>query len=94
MPYVTSIERLAGQEGYIEGLKEALAIVLDAGFGAAGTKLLAKTQTVKRPPDTPLPDPRRRQGGNARRVQEVAQASDFTSPRPDAPGRALPEAVP
>ena len=51
MPYVTSVERLARQEGrqegLIEGLHEGIAVALDAKFGAAGRKLLRKVRAVR-----------------------------------------------
>ncbi|MBI3469088.1 MAG: hypothetical protein HY000_39290 [Planctomycetes bacterium] len=62
MPYVTSVERLARQEGrqegwqegrqegrqegLIEGLHEGIAVALDAKLGAAGRKLLRKVRSV------------------------------------------------
>jgi hypothetical protein len=46
MPYVTSIERLAREEGRQEGLLEGIGVALEMKFGAPGKKLLAKIRTV------------------------------------------------
>jgi hypothetical protein len=51
MPYVTSIERLAKeegrQEGRLEGLLRGIELALAAKFGNEGRKLFAKVQRLK-----------------------------------------------
>ena len=47
MPYVTSIERLAREEGKQEAWVETLALGLEVKFGAAGKKLLPKIQALQ-----------------------------------------------
>lgn len=46
MPYVTSIERLAREEGLQEGLLQALALYLEPRFGPAGKRLVAKLRSL------------------------------------------------
>jgi hypothetical protein len=46
MPYVTSIERLAREEGRQEGLKRGMALVLEVRFGAAGKRLGRKIKPI------------------------------------------------
>ena len=51
MPYVTSVERLAKEEGAREGLREglleAIEVVLEGKFGQAGLELLPKIRALK-----------------------------------------------
>lgn len=47
MPYVTSFERLAKEEGIAIGLSEAVRKFLIKRFGAAGKKLLPKLEVIK-----------------------------------------------
>jgi hypothetical protein len=55
MPYVTSIERLARnegrQQGIREGLLEGIKLALEEKFGRRGGKLLQRIQTVEDPED-------------------------------------------
>jgi hypothetical protein len=46
MPYITSFERLAREEGKREGLLESLAISLEARFGEMGTAFAQELQAV------------------------------------------------
>ena len=45
--YVTSIERLAKEEGMCEGLLEGITCTLDERFGVAGSRLLRKVRALK-----------------------------------------------
>ena len=47
MPYVTSIERLAREEGRAEGLQEAIVLALQAMFGPRARKLLPKVRALQ-----------------------------------------------
>ena len=50
MPYLSSVERLACEEGYREGsqigLKVGIVFRLESKFGAAGTKLLPRSRAL------------------------------------------------
>lgn len=46
MPYVTSIERLAKEEGRWETIQENIATSLQIRFGAAGKRLAAKVRKI------------------------------------------------
>ena len=45
MPYLSSMERSAKEEGINEGLLKAIAKALECKFGAAGLKLLPRFRT-------------------------------------------------
>jgi hypothetical protein len=47
MPYVTSIERLAREEGLEKGLLAGIASRLKIKFGPAGTRLMPRIRKVK-----------------------------------------------
>jgi hypothetical protein len=51
MPYVTSIERLAKEEGreegFKDGLRESIAMLLESRFGEAGRKLGRKVRSIR-----------------------------------------------
>jgi hypothetical protein len=47
MPYVTSVERLAKEEGRKEELLEVIEAGLQGKFGRAGLKLLPKIRALK-----------------------------------------------
>ncbi len=46
MPYVSSIERLALEEGLAKGLAEGVTLTLEARFGAAGKRLRSQVQAI------------------------------------------------
>lgn len=48
MPYVTSIERMAREEGRREGLQQGIEVALELRFGAAGLELLPLVQAEQR----------------------------------------------
>ncbi|MGB3292422.1 MAG: hypothetical protein WBB01_05415 [Phormidesmis sp.] len=46
MPYVTSLERLAREEGLIRGLRSGIRLALKLGFGEAGLQLAAEIEGI------------------------------------------------
>jgi hypothetical protein len=47
MPYVTSIERLAKEEGFKEGLQKGITLAVEAQFGQAGKKLAPRIKSIQ-----------------------------------------------
>jgi hypothetical protein len=47
MPYVTSVERLAKEEGRQEGLLLGIRVALTCKFGSAGRRLMPKVRAIK-----------------------------------------------
>ncbi len=46
MPYVTSIERLAREEGQVEAIQEGIAKYLKVRFGAPGKRVASKMPKI------------------------------------------------
>ena len=47
MPYVTSIERLAEEEGWERGLKRGIRVLLKSRFGEEGLQLMPEIDVIR-----------------------------------------------